>query len=98
MSRLGCLLRAVAAAGPMLDYGSYPAYGGGRSWAPGSQAADRGWLEGGHLVLLVAALLAASKSWITMVCRGWVTGFRADGAWRVLQGLQGVQHHVLAPA
>lgn len=86
--------RAAAAAGPMLDHGSHRPHGG-RAQLGAGQAGGQGWLEGGHH--LGGAAAAAAHGGVGVADNYGVQGtgrFRADGAWRVLQGLQGVQHHI----
>ena len=59
------------------------------------QAGRQGWLEGGHHLSGGAA--AAAHGSVRVTDDDGVQGaggLRADGAWWVLQGLQGVQHQI----
>lgn len=78
----------------MLDHRPHGPHGG-RAELGASQAGGQGWLEGGHH--LGGGAAAAAHGGIGVADDDGVKGtggLRADGAWRVLQGLQGVQHHI----
>lgn len=78
----------------MLDHGSDWAH---RGWAQlgTCQASRQGRLESGHHLSGGAA--AAAHGRVGVSDDNGVQGagrLRADGAWWILQGLQGVQHHI----
>lgn len=86
--------RAAAAAGAVLQRRPRGPHWGWAQLGAG-QAGRQGRLEGGHHLGGGAAAAAHSGVWVADDDGVQRTGgLRADGAWRVLQGLQRVQHHV----
>lgn len=78
----------------MLDRGPHGPHGGRAQLGAGQAGGQRG-LEGGHH--LGGGAAAAAHGGVGVADDDgvqWAGGLRADRAGRVLQGLQGVQHHV----
>lgn len=86
--------RAAAAAGAVLDDRPHGPHGGRAQLGAGQAGGQRGLERGHHLGGRAAA---AAHGGVGVADDDGVQGaggLRADGAWRVLQRLQGVQHHI----